>query len=44
MLLQAGGSVRQLPAEVAVDAVPELLGRPALTFAQWARDHADDFR
>ncbi|MEU8607578.1 NAD(P)H-binding protein [Actinoplanes sp. NPDC048791] len=44
MLLQAGGSVRQLPAEVAVDAVPELLGRPALTFAEWARDHADDFR
>lgn len=43
-LLQAGGSVPQLPAEVAVDAVPGLLGRPALTFADWARDHAADFR
>ena len=28
---------------VAVDAVTELLDRPALTFAEWARDHADDF-
>ncbi|MET1076332.1 MAG: NAD(P)H-binding protein [Umezawaea sp.] len=43
-LVQAGGSVVPLPADVAVDAVPELLGRPALTFAEWARDHADDFR
>jgi uncharacterized protein YbjT (DUF2867 family) len=42
-LLQAGGSVPALPADVAVDAVPALLGRPALTFAEWARDHADDF-
>jgi len=24
--------------------VPEILGRPALTFAAWARDHAADFR
>lgn len=24
--------------------VERLLGRPGLTFAQWARDHADDFR
>jgi len=23
--------------------VPEILGRPALTFAEWARDHAADF-
>jgi uncharacterized protein YbjT (DUF2867 family) len=44
LLLRAGGSVHQLPAEVATDAVPELLGRPALTFAEWARDHAADFR
>ncbi|MEU7832667.1 NAD(P)H-binding protein [Nonomuraea sp. NPDC049129] len=26
------------------DTVPKLLGRPALTFRQWATDHADDFR
>lgn len=44
MLIQAGGSVHQLPAEVATDAVPELLGRPALTFTDWAGDHAGDFR
>ncbi len=44
MLLQAGGTVPGLPAEVATDAVPELLGRPALTFTEWAQDHAGDFR
>jgi uncharacterized protein YbjT (DUF2867 family) len=44
LLLRAGGSVHQLPAEVATDAVPALLDRPALTFAEWARDHAGDFR
>ncbi|MET0426440.1 MAG: NAD(P)H-binding protein [Actinoplanes sp.] len=43
-LIELGGSVPALPADVAVDAVPDLLGRPALTFAEWARDHADDFR
>jgi uncharacterized protein YbjT (DUF2867 family) len=42
--LQARGNVPQLPAELAADAVPEILGRPALTFAEWARDHAADFR
>jgi uncharacterized protein YbjT (DUF2867 family) len=42
--LRARGSVLPLPAEVATDAVPEVLGRPALTFAAWARDHAGDFR
>jgi hypothetical protein len=36
--------VLPLPAELAADAVPEILGRPALTFAAWARDHAADFR
>ncbi len=36
--------VPPLPAELAADAVPEILGRPALTFAAWARDHAADFR
>ena len=44
LLFAAGGSVLPLPADVATDAVPELLGRPALTFAAWAREHADDFR
>ena len=43
-VLQDRGSVPQLPAELATDAVPEILGRPALTFAEWARDHAADFR
>jgi uncharacterized protein YbjT (DUF2867 family) len=43
-LLQARGNMPQLPAELATDAVPEVLGRPALTFAAWARDHAADFR
>lgn len=43
-LIQAGGTVRELPAELAVDAVPEVVGRPALTFAEWARDHVADFR
>jgi len=43
-VLQARGSVPPLPAELATDAVPEILGRPALTFAAWARDHAADFR
>jgi hypothetical protein len=43
-VLQDLGSVPPLPAELATDAVPEILGRPALTFAAWARDHAADFR
>lgn len=43
-LLKARGEVPQPPADVAVDQVPEVLGRPALTFAEWARDHAADFR
>jgi uncharacterized protein YbjT (DUF2867 family) len=42
--LQARGSVPPPPAELATDAVPDILGRPALTFAAWARDHAADFR
>jgi hypothetical protein len=41
--LQARGNV--LPhAEIATDAVPEIPGRPALTFAARARGHAADFR
>ena len=43
-LLQSRGSVPSLPADLATDAVPEVLGRPALTFVEWARDHAADFR
>ncbi|MFG1697045.1 hypothetical protein [Nonomuraea sp. NPDC049309] len=30
--------------ERATDTVWRLLGRPALTFRQWAEDHAADFR
>ena len=37
-------SVTSARGHVAVDAVPELPGRPAPAFAEWARDHADDFR
>ena len=29
--------------ERATDDVERVTGRPARTFAQWARDHADDF-
>jgi hypothetical protein len=43
-LIRAHGSVPPPPAELAVDAVPQIPGRPALTFAEWARDHAADFR
>lgn len=43
-LLQARGNVpAPLPA-LAVDAVPDVVGRQALTFNQWAHDHAEDFR
>jgi uncharacterized protein YbjT (DUF2867 family) len=31
------------PAEVST-VVAEVTGRPARTYAEWARDHADDFR
>jgi uncharacterized protein YbjT (DUF2867 family) len=43
-VMQARGQLPGLPGELATDAVPEVLGRPALTFAEWARDHAADFR
>jgi uncharacterized protein YbjT (DUF2867 family) len=43
-VLRSRGSIEQLPAELGVDAVPEVLGRPALTFDEWARDHVADFR
>ena len=43
-LLEAKGTVPLPPAELATDAVPELLHRRALPFAHWARDHVDDYR
>jgi uncharacterized protein YbjT (DUF2867 family) len=43
-LIEAAGTVPGLPADLAVDAVPAVVGRPALGFAEWARDHAADFR
>ncbi|HEY0813959.1 MAG TPA: NAD(P)H-binding protein [Pseudonocardia sp.] len=43
-LVQSRGQVSELPAELATDAVPAVLGRPALPFAEWARDHVADFR
>ncbi len=30
--------------EPVITTVPELTGRPALTFAEWAEEHADEFR
>lgn len=43
-LIEFKGQVPQLPDELRIDAVPQLLGRPALSFAVWANEHADDFR
>lgn len=43
-MIRVRGQVPQVPAEIRVDAVPEVLGRPALTFAEWACDHAEDIR
>jgi hypothetical protein len=43
-LRQGRGKVPQVPAALAIDAVLELPGRPALAFATWARDHAAGFR
>lgn len=42
-LIQFKGKVPQLPDELRIDAVPELLGRPALSYTEWAREHAADF-
>lgn len=44
LLIRARGQVPQVPIELRVDSVPELLGRPPLTFAEWANDHVADFR
>ena len=43
-VIEGQGTIPQFPADLGVDAVSELLGRPALTFAEWSRDHANDFR
>ena len=43
-LIQFKGEVPQLPADLRIDAVPLLLGRPALSFDVWAREHVADFR
>jgi uncharacterized protein YbjT (DUF2867 family) len=43
-IIRAGGQVPQVPQDVRVDAVPDVLGRPPRTFAEWARDHVADFR
>ena len=43
-LIHTKGQVPQVPEDVRIDAVPEVLGRPALTYAEWTRDHVADFR
>ena len=43
-LIQFKGQVPQLPDELRIDAVPQLLGRSALSFAVWANEHVEDFR
>lgn len=44
VLIQGRGDVPELSADRGVSAVPELLDRPPLAFARWARDHVADFR
>ncbi|MFV2114414.1 SDR family oxidoreductase [Micromonospora sp. LOL_025] len=39
----AGHAAMVARPEPVTDTVRHLLGRPALTYAQWARDHAEDF-
>ncbi|MEU4775226.1 NmrA family NAD(P)-binding protein [Micromonospora sp. NPDC023644] len=39
----AGHTAMVTRPEPVTDTVRHLLGRPALTYAQWARDHAEDF-
>ncbi len=43
-LIALQGSIPSPSSDVAVDSVQAVLGRPALPFSVWARDHADDFR
>ncbi|GAA5105620.1 NAD(P)H-binding protein [Nocardia iowensis] len=44
MFIQFEGNVPNPPTDIATDSVPTLLGRPALSFAEWARDHTADYR
>nr|WP_246461077.1 NAD(P)H-binding protein [Nocardia transvalensis] len=44
MFIRSEGTVPNPPPDIATDSVPDLLGRPALSFTEWARDHAADFR
>jgi hypothetical protein len=43
MLLKAWAAAKGQPALV-TSTVAEVTGRPARTFAEWARDHAAEFR
>lgn len=43
-LIQFKGEIPQVPAEVRFDAVPKVLGRPPLSYAEWAKEHSADFR
>lgn len=43
-IIQAAGRVPQVPEDLRIDVVPAVLGRPALTFDAWSRDHVADFR
>ena len=43
-LIQLKGQIPQVPLEFRIDAVPALLGRSALSYAEWAKEHAEDFR
>nr|MDT0667640.1 hypothetical protein [Micromonospora sp. DSM 115978] len=42
-MLDAWAGMAEIP-EAVTSTVADLTGRPARTFAQWAADHADDFR
>lgn len=43
-LIQAAGNIPVPPPDAAIDSVRELLGRAPLSFEEWAKDHADQFR
>lgn len=43
-LIEFKGQIPQVPSNMRVDAVPEVLGRPPLSYHAWAKEHAADFR
>jgi uncharacterized protein YbjT (DUF2867 family) len=43
-VIEARGDIASLPPGLATDSVPDLLGRPPLSFGAWAIDHADQFK